>query len=360
MKKIIVSFIVLFSLHSVNSGIFTSFNYSKGPLIGKNTYLPFLIYYNLKGISAESGKQHDFNVSLSTTYTQDFYTGNLSYYPYINSDEIIRYYDTRDIIRDYESCINEISVVYNPLDNLKIGADFRLIAYYGGFLDLFIEGFHTAFGFPGGARDYFERDRVFVNIINNSGVSLYLDKPAVSFGDIDLWMIYTFFEMKHISVAGLFAFKIPSGNPDLCSGSGYPDMAFAVLADFTNLAFFSFFLQAGIVVPFDSMIPDNGSNPYPMFNGLVSVEFHPTRYFSLVAQLFFRNLPIDGYLQFSWDNKINYYNLPQINLMVGFIVEYQGHRWQFYFEEDTFTNQGADIVFSFSYGYKLNLQSSFL
>ncbi len=350
--KIITLIIVIQLLPSnIFAGIFPSFNYSKGPLLGKNTYAPFLIYFNNMNEPAQSGKRHDFEMRLATYYTQDFAASYVDFYHYL---EYGRYYNTNHVLRDYESCMNEVTITYNPIDNLTIGTNIRLITYYGGFLDFFIEGFHHAFGFPGGARDFFITNRVFVNIVNDNGVRLALNKDAVSFGDIDLWTRYTFLDIKHIKLAGFFAFKIPTGDPAKLSGSGYPDISFAVLCDLINLSLFSFYFNAGIVIPFDSFISTAKSRPYPMFNGLIAIEIHPTKHFSLIGQLIIKSLPFKAYLPFSWDIEINYYDLPQINLLVGFKVAFKGHTWQFYFEEDTFTNQGADIVFNLTYGYKFN------
>lgn len=347
-----------------------NFDFSKGPLYGKNMYLPFLIYYNFPSISAKSGREYEFNYHLSTYYIQDFYTGFLNHFPYRyntadykkdfqgNGTYYIgkRYYDSRDIIRDYESCVTELGFSFYIQKKLQVGIDFRLYAYYTGGLDKYIEGFHHAFGFPGGAREYFEQNKTFVNIQNYNGIRFYLDKPTVSFGDIDLWVKYTFFERKYISLAGFGAFKIPTGTLSNLSGSGYPDMAFGVLADFRPLWILSFYFQSGIVIPFDSFIPVS-SKPYPMFNGLVGVELNPVSFFSLLVQFNIKTSSISGDKKWSWNETfgVDYslYDLPQVNTLVGFKFKYKEFNWQFYFEEDSFTNQGADISFNLTYSQSI-------
>ncbi|HPO50759.1 MAG TPA: DUF3187 family protein, partial [Spirochaetota bacterium] len=327
MKKLIFSlFISLFIIFDSYVVSIWNSDYSKGPLYGKNMYVPFLIYYNFPSVRAKSGKEFEFNYHISNYIIQDFYSdsiddSNAEFYKRSNYKKLPlgeavyigpRYYTTQNIIRDYESLVTEVGFSFYILKRLQVGIDFRLFAYYTGFMDTIIENFHHAFGFPGGAREYFEQNKIFVNILNHNGINLYLDKPAVSFGDIDMWVKYTFFERNFISLAGFGAFKIPTGSIANLSGSGYPDFALGVLADFKPAWILSFYLQSGLVVPFDSFLPVK-SKPYPMFNGLVGIELHPANFFSLIVQFNVKTSPISGDKTFSWNENYKLYDLPQVN-----------------------------------------------
>jgi len=333
-----------------------NFDFSKGPLYGKNMYLPFLIYYNFPSIKASTKSEFEFSYHISNYYIQDFFSDSLKHYPYaINSNnltDVKRYYDTRDVIRDYESLVTEFGFSFNITKFLEMGTDIRLVAYYPGFMDPIIESFHHIFGFPGGAREFFDQYRVFVNIENHNGIRFYLDESSFSFGDIDLWLKYTFFEKKFISLAGIGAFKIPSGLLYKLSGSGYPDMAFGVLADFKPLWLLTIYSQVGVVIPFDSFNL-SGQKPFPMFNGLLSIELNPTSFFSLIVQFNIKTSPIRGDKLFGWVPGWKLYDLPQINTLVGFKFAYKKFGWQFYVEEDSFTNQGADITFNLTFTHSV-------
>ncbi|OHD15642.1 MAG: hypothetical protein A2Y34_10795 [Spirochaetes bacterium GWC1_27_15] len=364
MKKTIFLFLFICFFNFVIFSI--KIDYSKGPLYGKNMYVPLLIYYSFPSIMASEGKKYQLEFHISNYYVQDFFTRSLNFDPngeenfsYFNNKEyskIKRYYDERDILRDYESLNTEFGVSFYILKNLQVGTDFRLITYYGGFLDSVIEAFHVAFGFPGGARELFEKNRISLNIQNKNGVNLKLelDKPRVSIGDIDLWLKYTFFEKKFMSFAGLFAFKIPTGTISNLSGSGFPDIAFGLAADFKPVWILSLYVQTGIVIPFDSF-GFTSSKPYPMFNGLLAVELNPFDFFSLIVQFNIKTLPINdgGDMKFGWDRSINYYDLPQINTLVGVKFRYKGFAWQIYAEEDSFTNQGTDLTINAMFSYKI-------
>jgi len=49
-------------------------DWSKGPLVGKNWYLPFAIYYQYPGYRARSGDQSELQYHVGQYYTNDFYS----------------------------------------------------------------------------------------------------------------------------------------------------------------------------------------------------------------------------------------------------------------------------------------------
>ncbi len=338
--KIIIIFLFILNLTNLFAFVRKTSDLSKGPLYGKNMYIPYMIYYNFPGLRATGGKKFEFQYHISLYYTNDFHIDIvLNKYGYL--DYVIRH-------RDYESLNIELGTSFYILKNLQVGMDMRLISYYGGFLDNIIETFHSAFGFPNGGREFSHQNQVHINISNNNNVDLSLERSTVSFGDIDLWVKYTFFQRRWISLAAVGAFKIPSGRISEISGSGYPDFAIGILGDFKPVWILSLYLQAGLVVPFDSFLQCVDSKPYPMFNGLVGVELNPTDFFSLVVQFNIRSSPLKCSIEYSnsYIGNTDYLSLPQINTLVGFIFRYKGYKWQFYVEEDSFTNAGVDITFN--------------
>ena len=329
-------------------------NYSKGPLYGKNLYVPFLIHYNFTSLPAKSGEQYNLQSHLSMYYVQD------NFFRYLD-DEFIeewtgRSYDTDYVSRDYESFAAEIGVSYNFLKELQAGIDLRMYSYYGGFLDSTIEGFHNLFGFPNGRREFFLQNQIFVSIPNTNGITLFLDKPVIAFGDIDLWGKLTFFETPRLSLAALGAFKLPTGRLSNLSGSNYPDVALGLLMDFWAFRRITFYAQAGAVMPF------NGKS-HPMFNGLLGMEVHPWEILSFLLQMNIRTSPIsDNTIGFTGNNKwgthYSQYSMPQANLLAGIVLKHKKFKWQFYFEEDTLTNQGTDITLNVMFSHTLNLKSN--
>ena len=322
-------------------------DYSKGPLYGKNMYLPFFIYYNFPGFRATEGRKYDFTYHFSTYYIQDFCAYKIS--------DNTRYYDTDNIARDYEGLVSEFGTSFYILKNLEVGSEFRIAAFYPGILDAFVEAFHNTFKFPNGGRESFSQNQIYINLENDNNIYLYLDKPAVSFCNIDMWVKYTFFQRTMISLAAAGSLTLPTGSIDNLSGTGFPDIGFQLLADFKPYWIVTMYFQAGLVIPLDSIIRLT-SKPNPMFNGLFCLEISPVDFFSLMGQINFKSSPISGgRLKNSWVKTYDQLSLPQANVLIGFVFSYKNFRWQFYFEEDAFTNQGTDFTVNIMFSQKISL-----
>jgi hypothetical protein len=329
-------------------------DFSKGPLFGKNLYIPFLIHYNFPSLPAKSGERFDLQYHLAFYSTQDsrFRTDILP------EKTESRSYDKDFIVNDYEGFIAEAGIAYNFLKRVQAGIDIRLFSFNGGFMDSFIENFHNFFGFTNGARELFLQNQLYINIPNDRGEPLFLDKSAVSFGDIDLWCKWTFLENRAVSLAALGAFKIPTGKFESLSGSGYPDAAAGLLLDFRAARFISLYLQAGIVLPFTRKY-------YPMFNGLLGAEIHPWKFISFNVQMNIKTSPIsDSTVPFGWNDKwgtnLNQLSLPQTNVLGGIVIQLNSLRLQLYFEEDAVFNQGNDFVIGIMASHTVNLRRKFL
>jgi len=354
-KKNILIIILLILTISLQALIIRKGDFSKGPLYGKNMYIPFFIYYNMPGISAKGGDKFQFEYHFSLYYLNDF---KLKYL-YVDEDENY----TAEVLRDYESIVFELGASFYIVKNLQVGVDARIMGYYGGFLDTIIEGYHTAFGFPNAGREHIARNQIYIDIPNDNNVNLHLDRPAASIGDIDLWVKYTFFQIKWVSLAAFGALKVPTGRS--CgisiSGSGYPDFAVGVLADLRPFWLFTFYIQTCLVMPLDFLLYNIDSNPYPMFNGIFSVELNPFKFFSFIVQFNIKNSPLSGDIDYflSGIGYVKYLQLPQVNLLIGLVFKYKNFRWQFYFEEDAFTNAGTDITFNISFSHTFKIKARF-
>jgi hypothetical protein len=328
-------------------------NWSKGPLVGRTWYLPFSIYYQYPGYSARSGKQFEFQYRISQYYLSDFSATFATDYqntPVDNPPE--GYPPAMYVSRDFESYNAELGFSFRPFRQLALGIDLRLVSFFGGFLDPVISSFHNLFGFPNGGREYAPSSQVFVDIQNASGVQFTMDSAAVSIGDIDLSARYTFIEGGKLAMAAYGAFKVPTGRIESLSGSGYPDVALGIATDYRSGRHVSLFGHAGMTIPFDSFLPGATSKPNPFIVGMLGVEMTPVSAFSINVQLNLKSPSLEPLLEddLHWIfTGINRLRLPQIGLLVGCIFDWRGTRWQFYVEEDPFTNAGVDVAFNLSF-----------
>lgn len=328
-------------------------DWSKGPLIGRNWYLPFAIYYHYPGYRASPGDRSDFEYRVAQYYTNDYYSIFSSVYQNsLTRGQPEAYPSGIYVSRDYESFNLELGCSFRPLRRLALGIDLRLVSYFGGFLDSSIELLHGIFDLPNGFRELSSRGRVLVDMQNSSGVTLSLDHGALSFGDVDLHARYTFLETASMALAGYSAFKVPTGRPGLLSGSGHPDAALGLVADFMPLRFFSWYAHAGLTVPFDALTAGSGSRPKPFFVGMAGIELTPARRLSLHLQLNIKSPTLEPSIEddLHWIfTESNMLLLPQTNLLAGFSLGAGDSLWQFYLEENTFTSAGADITFNLAW-----------
>lgn len=352
LRKIFIFFIFIFII--IQSGFSIprrGDDYAKGPLWSKNIFCQYIMYYNLNGMDAGVGKQFEFQYYLSMYYTQEFFV-NYTKMNWENRIDLHTYDYKECVLADFESLVTELGASFFLFKNLQVGMALRVISYYGGFLDSFVQNYHYTFGFPNGAREFFPQNNVYVNVETN--INIYLDKPTVSFGDIDTWIKYNMIHIKMIDLALLGALKIPTGSFNKLSGSGYPDFAAAILLDFKPVWFISFYIQNGIVIPLD-VLPVFPTNPYPMYNGIFCIELNPFHFFSLLVQLNVKTPPFTADVKYINNLSIEteFFSQPQTNILVGLIFQYKKFKWQIYFEEDAFTNAGTDFTFNIMFSHSL-------
>lgn len=368
MKKIIICFIFIISCLEMYAALWSD-DFAKGPLYGKNMYIPYIIYYNAPAISAQNNSDFAIEYHLSTYIMQDFIT-----YPaevpvlYDENHKQRKFIVGKDFVSsdylaiDYESYVSELGLSVYLKKCVQIGLDMRVISYCGGFLDAVIEGFHKTFGFPNGGREYFQKNVLKINIKNTNGIKLKLDDYCTSFGDMDFWVKWTFFKQKYVTLASLGAFKIPTGQLSMLSGSGYPDLATGLLVDVTPCRYVSIYSQFVFVLPFDSFLPIE-QTPYPMFNMMISLEVHPIKCFSILGQFSFKTPAISGTSDFPHQRFIEsgnaqpFFSYPQTNVLAGFEWKFKNFTWQFYFEEETFLWAGVDITLNCLFKHKIDFKN---
>lgn len=314
----------------------------KGPLWGKNYYVPFLPFYSFPGVDAAPGKKQDLNINLSQYFVQEM---------------VVEYQVGSGLERllDYEGYVLEPTVSYNISDSIEIGLTTRFHFYYGGIYDSVVEAFHGLFNFPNGGRSYYPQDEVYISFHTDSGIDFSLDSSKAAWGESDLFGKWSFFSRSYMDLALFAALKIPTGKMASISGSGYMDIAFAILSDFHITSWLSLYIQNGIILPGQLFFNDRTS-PVPMYSLLTSIEFILSPVFSLVTQFRLVTSPYNTGSVIREDTSSSLiFHKPMTNIMVGLVMDVSDFRLQFYFEEDPFTNNGADLILNISVSKSFNL-----
>jgi hypothetical protein len=103
----------------------------------------------------------------------------------------------------------------------------------GGFLDSFIEGYHSTFGFPQGGRDQAPRNRLLYQYRRDGQELLKVDRASYGLGDIRFngaWQWYPRTEGQSRALALRASLKLPTGDAAQLHGSGSTDFALWITA----------------------------------------------------------------------------------------------------------------------------------
>lgn len=336
---------ILLSIFFISSGSFLACENTEtcisGPLYGKNYYLPHLLTYSFPGFSPRAGKKKEKVLSVGYYGINEFLT-----------------YNEEEIAIDYESSILEGSLTFRLEEKLLLGLDLRLISYYGGFMDSVIEWWHSLGKFPNGDREFFPVNDVNVSVDNDNGRNLYMSKPSLSLGDTDVYCIWTVKEDFSYALAFAGAVKIPTGSFNNISGSGNTDVGIQILGEWCLNQFWSFHLQQGFVVPFDSIFEvENKYASRIQSQSLFSIQFFPKKDWSIITQIKLNTSPISSNRDKTTDHlgTLSLFTLPQTSLQIGIKKAFDNTVCQIYIEEDPFTYEGVDILISFRLSQHFNM-----
>lgn len=319
----------------------TLFSDSLGVLTGKNIYLPFIPYYSFPGADPVS---HPDSWRVDTQYYLVNDIMVIASQPEETDEWVKADNSNLYLIVDYECSIWEQSLSRDWGKKGKAGLTLRLFSYRSGKGDLLIDRFHETFSFPDANRSDFPVNQLYINLSGTSGYHLYLNKPVLAFGDTDIHYQKPLWNDGLWMVSLGAALKLPTGSPETLSGSRRPDIGIQAIT-VRHGRIFHIHLQSGWVLPLAMLWPDE-SSPRISCQNLVGFEYPVTPSFSILAQMHVNTSFIQSpyYRSQSKWNTINVFESPQTNLRIGFILEREKCRFQFYFEEDPFTGEGSDII----------------
>lgn len=107
----------------------------------------------------------------------------------------------------------------------SVGVDVPLYQMSGGHLDDLIDGWHSAFGLPDGARNLRPEDSLLFLLGNaREGQFFALERRARALGDVQITLAR---ELGGVVLQGTL--KLPTGDEDVLAGSGAADVAVTML-----------------------------------------------------------------------------------------------------------------------------------
>ena len=138
------------------------------------------------------------------------------------------------IILDGESASMKLFGRYGIGSQTEVGIEIPFLIVGGGFLDGFIENFHSTFGFPNAGREFAPRNRLLYRYQRDGITMINLESSSQGLGDVQLmfgWQFYEGAPDKAQRMSLRASLKLPTGDSDNLLGSGSTDLALWVTGD---------------------------------------------------------------------------------------------------------------------------------
>ncbi|MBI4211294.1 MAG: DUF3187 family protein, partial [Deltaproteobacteria bacterium] len=245
---------------------------------------------------------------------------------------------------DLEILQQTFSFAYGFGRGFELGVDVPFVRYDEGFLDGFLNAYHSTFGFPTAGRELVDNN-LFVYRLSEGGTPL-MDFPTQSYalGDISL-------RLKHQVVGEgdrrpdamiFFDFKLPTAKSSEGVGSGYADFGFGTAFAKTLNRFRLYINAAGYFVGGHRLIARQMNDAH--FSSMIAAEYSILEDLSALVQINVGTPMLGGTDLDPWDG------VP-FDFIVGVAGEEKkllGNHdllWKFAFSEDG-TSHGPAIDFT--------------
>ena len=123
---------------------------------------------------------------------------------------------------DMELIRTSLHAHYAWFENFELGIEIPFYHFGGGFLDSFIDSYHTSFGFPRGGRNLVANDTFAYQVQKNGRLLIDTSSESFGLGDITLHSKHQVLDQssKPINLAWFFDLKLPTGDRGEGLGSG--------------------------------------------------------------------------------------------------------------------------------------------
>lgn len=251
-----------------------------------------------------------------------------------------------NIVLDGESNRVTFSARYGIGYQGELGIEIPFLVMGGGFLDNFIENYHSAFGFPNGGRELAPQRRLLYRYQKNGVTVLNMEKSGEGLGDARInggWQIYQSADRQR-NLAFRGSLKLPTGDTDTLRGSGSTDLALWMVG---NLAHqfssgqLTLFCGAGAMgLTEGKVLPDQQQHLVGF--GALGLGFSPARWIELKIQT-------NAHTSFYSDSDLKQINGASAQLTVGGALHFTPKTsLDIGVTEDIIVGASPDVVFHLS------------
>jgi len=199
--------------------------------------------------------------------------------------------------------------------DLECGLEIPFVVQSGGFLDGFIQTYHSTFGFPQGGRDLAPNNRLLYQYQSHGRELLKIDSSSAGLGDLRLtgaWQAYRKETPPNRAVSLRASLKLPTGDAEQLHGSGSTDLAIWVSArqdHKVSIGPISLFGGAGIMGLTEGNVLPEQQRHWIGFGG-IGAGWNPIHWLALKIQ-------IDTHTPFYQDSELRELNAIAAQLLLG-------------------------------------------
>jgi len=254
-----------------------------------------------------------------------------------------------NLILDGESMRVTLSGRYGIGRKAELGMEIPFLIIGGGFLDNFIESYHSTFGFPNGGRELTGKNRLLFRYQKNGVTLLNMEQSGQGPGDASVtggWQIYQSADARrNLALRG--SLKLPTGDTGSLRGSGSTDLALWVTGNLNydfDLGQLSLFGAAGAMGMTKGRILPDQQNPVVGF-GALGLGFSPARWIELKIQT-------NAHTAFYSDSDLREISAPSAQLTIGGAFHFSPKTsLDIGVTEDIIVGASPDVVFHLSLGH---------
>ena len=252
-----------------------------------------------------------------------------------------------NILLDGESTRITLDVRYGIARGFECGVEIPYIFLNGGFLDSFVEGYHSAFGFPQGGRDQAPKGRLLYQYQRDGKERLKIDSSSSGLGDIRLngaYQLYQGEDKPERAVALRTSLKLPTGDSGELHGSGSTDLSLWITAgDDWKLAVghFTLFGAAGIMGMTEGKVLQDQQRNWVGF-GALGAGWSPRHWIAFKIQT-------NAHTSFYRNSELRELDAASAQLIVGGTLAFSDRTTlDIGVAEDIIINTAPDVVFHFA------------
>jgi hypothetical protein len=195
------------------------------------------------------------------------------------------------IVLDGESYRWTLSARYGLGERFEAGVEIPYLLYSGGFLDGFIDDWHTTFNLPQGGRDTAPKNRLDYRYSKNGVLKFRTDHTDSGIGDMVLLGGMKLYDVhdkgSHDSLALRSSIKLPTGDSNSLRGSGSTDFSLSLcgsMNNFTEWGSLGLFGSLGALAMTRGNVLADQQNNLAGF-GTLGLGWGPTEWISFKVQI---------------------------------------------------------------------------